>query len=235
MIVSLFSSWARFNYIFKPHTYQTSTRSFVQTRENGSRICGRQLARICGMQEVNGEGNVWKGLVAGLAAGFVASWTMNQFQAAWTRLTENFEKPHGAQSLKPSEGPNPNEVPLENEEQQDDATVEVAKLISKGVFGHELKESEQKPAGAAVHYAFGTVTGGLYGAMAEVAPQITSGAGLPFGAAFWLVADETVVPLTGLAKSPTEYPLSTHAYALAAHLVYGLTAEFSRRAVRRIL
>jgi putative membrane protein len=187
------------------------------------------------MQEVNRDENIWKGLVAGLAAGLVASWTMNQFQAAWTRITENFEKPHGAQSLKPSEGPNPNEALVENEEQQDDATVEVAKLVSRGVFGHELTESEKKPAGGVVHYAFGTATGGLYGAMAEVAPQITAGVGLPFGAAFWLIADETVVPLVGLAKSPTEYPVSTHAYALAAHLVYGLTAEFSRRAVRQVL
>ena len=32
------------------------------------------------------EGNVWKGLVAGLAGGLVASWTMNHFHAAWTRI-----------------------------------------------------------------------------------------------------------------------------------------------------
>jgi hypothetical protein len=32
------------------------------------------------------DGSVWKGLVAGLAGGLVASWTMNQFQAAWRRV-----------------------------------------------------------------------------------------------------------------------------------------------------
>ncbi len=42
------------------------------------------------MQQGNGEGNVWKGLVAGFAAGLVASWTMNQFQAAWTRAAARF-------------------------------------------------------------------------------------------------------------------------------------------------
>jgi putative membrane protein len=196
------------------------------------------------MQHVNGDTNVWKGLVAGLAGGLVASWTMNQFQAAWTRIAEGFEKPHGAQSMKPTEGPNPNEVPDSNqalsqsneqEEHQDDATVETAKVISRNIFGHELKESEKKAAGAAVHYAFGTATGGLYGAMAEVAPQVTAGAGIPFGAVFWAVADEAAVPALGLAKGPTAYPVSTHAYALASHLVYGLTAELSRRAVRHVL
>ena len=29
------------------------------------------------------DANVWKGLVAGLAGGSFASWTMNQSQAAW--------------------------------------------------------------------------------------------------------------------------------------------------------
>jgi hypothetical protein len=43
------------------------------------------------------------------------------------------------------------------------------------------------------------------------------------------------VPLLGLAKGPTEYPVSTHAYALASHLVYGMTAEMSRRALRRVM
>ena len=192
------------------------------------------------MQQANENGEMWKGLVAGLAAGLVASWTMNQFQAAWTRAAAGFEKPHGAQSMQPSEGPNPNEFPqqanpVERPEDQDDATVKTAKAISEGIFGHKLTKSEKKPAGAAVHYAFGTATGGLYGAIAEVAPQVTAGAGIPFGAVFWAVADETAVPLLGLAKGPTEYPLSTHAYALASHLVYGLTAELSRRAVRHVL
>lgn len=177
--------------------------------------------------------NIWKGVVAGLAGGLIASWTMNQFQATWTRIAEGSEKPHGAQSMKPSDGSTGNQTEDVNE--QDDATVETAKVISEKVFGHELQESEKEPAGAAVHYAFGTVTGGLYGALAEVSPQVTTGAGLPFGAAFWLIADEVTVPLLGLAKAPTEYPPSTHVYALASHLVYGVTAEISRRALRQVL
>jgi len=179
------------------------------------------------------EGNVWKGLVAGLAGGLVASWTMNQFQAAWTRIQEGAEKSHGAQSMQPAEGSSGDQS--QDVKEQDDATVEVAKIVSREVLGHELQESEKKPAGAAVHYAFGTMSGGLYGALAEVTPQVTTGAGVPFGAAFWLLADEISMPLLGLSKGPTEYPVSTHAYALASHLVYGATAELSRRAIRNVL
>jgi uncharacterized membrane protein YagU involved in acid resistance len=75
----------------------------------------------------------------------------------------------------------------------------------------------------------------LYGAAAEFAPGVTTGEGALFGAAVWVTADEGVVPLLGLSKSPTEYPLSIHAYALASHLVYGLTTEVVRRAVRGAL
>ena len=177
------------------------------------------------------DANILKGMVAGLAGGLLASWTMNQFQAAWTRIAEGGEKSHGAQSMKPSDGSQGEQ----DSHEQDDATVETAKAISEKVFGHELQESEKHPAGAAVHYAFGTLSGGLYGALAEVTPQVTTAAGLPFGAGFWLLADEISVPLLGLAKGPTEYPVSTHVYALASHLVYGVTAELGRRAVRQVL
>ena len=179
--------------------------------------------------------DVVKGAVAGLVGGLVASWTMNQFQAAWTKAAAGFEKPHGAQSMQPSEGSQAAGSSPQQSEDQDDATVKAAKAVSEGVFGHELKESEKKPAGAVVHYAFGSATGGLYGAAAEVAPEVTTGLGLPFGVAFWMVADEGVVPLLGLSKGPTEYPVSTHVYALASHLVYGLTTEVTRRVVRNIL
>ena len=75
----------------------------------------------------------------------------------------------------------------------------------------------------------------VYGAAAEIVPQVTAAAGLPYGGLIWLGADEGVVPALGLSKSPGEYPVSTHAYALASHLVYGATTEGVRRAVRSIL
>jgi putative membrane protein len=75
----------------------------------------------------------------------------------------------------------------------------------------------------------------MYGALAELSPQVTTAAGLPFGAAFWLIADEVTVPLLGLSKGATEYPVSTHVYSLASHLVYGMTAEISRRALRHVM
>lgn len=170
------------------------------------------------------EGNALKGLVAGLIGGLIASWTMNRFQDVWVKLAESSD-----QNSRPDDN-------LSNRaEEQDDTTVRTASAISEGLFDHKLTEAEKKIGGTAVHYSLGTGVGGLYGAVAEVAPEITGGAGLPFGAAFWLVVDEGAVPLLGLSKAPNKYPLSTHVYALTSHFVYGVTAELVRRAVRKAL
>jgi hypothetical protein len=85
----------------------------------------------------NHDTNILKGMVAGLAGGLVASWTMNQFQALWTRIAEGSEKSHGAQSMQPSQGSNGEQGNDTNE--QDDATVETAKVISREVLGRELE------------------------------------------------------------------------------------------------
>jgi hypothetical protein len=184
------------------------------------------------------EGDVLKGLLAGVAGGLAAAWVMNQFQAKWGELAEGVDRPHGAQSLQqgsPAHGVGRELREEGSDEQQDDATERVANAISTGVFGHELTRSEKRRAGAAVHYAFGLTTGAAYGALAEVLPAVTTGAGLPFGTVVWAAADEGLVPALGLSKSPAEYPPSIHAYALASHLVFGLTAEMVRRGVRSVI
>jgi putative membrane protein len=90
-------------------------------------------------------------------------------------------------------------------------------------------------AGPALHYGFGALTGAVYGALAELVPAVTWGAGAPFGTAVWLGADEVTVPALGLSGPPWESPPSVHARALGAHLVYGLTTEGVRRLARRLL
>jgi putative membrane protein len=190
------------------------------------------------------DSNLWKGLAAGLVGGLVASWTMNRFQDVWSNLARTLETRPGNQFQKvsPDYAQGDEEVPGtqgselgEKQEAQDDTTVRAASAVSEGLFDHKLTPSEKKFAGTAVHYLLGTGVGGLYGAAAEIAPNATAGAGLPFGAVFWLVVDEGAVPLLGLSEGPMAYPLSTHAYALSSHFVYGLTAEVVRRAVRSAL
>ncbi len=179
---------------------------------------------------------MWKGLASGIVAGLVASWTMNQFQALLSKVFEGEERSHGAQSMQqgsPQHGIG-RELQLQGkDDEQDDAAERVANAVAVSAFDHELTEREKEIAGAGFHYAMGATSGAVYGALAEMIPEVKAGAGVPFGAAVWLIADEGIVPALGLSKSATEYPLSVHLYALSSHLVFGLTTELVRRAMRR--
>jgi len=184
------------------------------------------------------ESNIAKGLAAGIAGGLVASLVMNQFQALWGKLMEGESRSHGAQSLQqglPDYGISRELQKRGSDDADDNAAVRTGSAVSELIFNHKLTKPEKEFAGAVAHYAMGATSGAIYGAMAEVLPQTTMGEGLPFGAAVWAIADEAVVPALGLSKPGTEYPLSTHVYAIASHLVYGLTTEVVRRNVRRAM
>ena len=179
---------------------------------------------------INHQPDVWKGLAAGIVGGLVASWVMDEFQSAWAKLSESTQQ-NG--SKNPSSGDGAQSQP--DEEELEPATVKAAEAVSEKLLGHHLEKDEKEMAGNAVHYATGGASGAVYGVAAELVPQVTAGVGLPFGTAVWLVVDETAVPLLGLSKAPTEYPLSTHVYALASHFVYGLTTEAVRRTLRKTI
>lgn len=174
------------------------------------------------------DGDILKGLAAGIVGGLVASFVMNKFQAAWSAVSESKESEGGEKTEDKSKEDKNSEG-----QEQEPATVKAAEMVSEGIFDHELTRREKKYAGPAVHYATGGGSAAVYGAAAEFMPEVTAGMGMPFGAAVWLVVDEGAVPLLGLSKSPLKYPPSTHVYALVSHLVYGLTTEIVRRAVRR--
>ncbi len=159
--------------------------------------------------------DVLKGAVAGLIGGIAATAVMGGFQALLSSLSDEKN-----QSKKKKEEP---------------ANVKAAEAIAENVFDHRLTKAEREPAGEAIHWAMGSGSGLIYGVASELAPISTIGYGLPFGAMVWLIADDIAVPALGLSKPVTEFPLSTHAYALSSHLVYGLTTDLVRRAVREVL
>ncbi|MEP6937518.1 MAG: DUF1440 domain-containing protein [Chthoniobacterales bacterium] len=166
------------------------------------------------------EVDLFKGLVAGVAGGLLASLVMEQFQALWTKVGKKVQEAEG-------EKPRPSRAKA--------TTVKAADAISKKITGHKVPKDKQTLAGEAVHYAMGTTSAAIYGTLAEFAPLVTVGEGLAFGTAVWLVADEASLPALGLSKPPPKIPLSTHVYSFASHLVYGAVTEVVRRAVREQL
>jgi uncharacterized membrane protein YagU involved in acid resistance len=164
------------------------------------------------------DAEIWKGTAAGALGGLVASWVMNELSTLMQKAASN-----GGNGRQQQQQP--------AEQEPEDPTQTTAEKISE-LAGIRLNKEQKQKAGTVVHYAFGAVMGAVYGAAAEVLPPVKSLAGLPYGAALFVAADEVTLPALGLAKPPTEYPLSRHLSGLGQHLVYGVTTEIVRRALR---
>jgi putative membrane protein len=169
--------------------------------------------------------SVVRGVLAGMAGGLAAAWVMNQFMAGPGQKLQ--------QAVQTGE---------ENQEQQahssepkEDATMKTAEAIVHTTTGSHLSRAEKEKGGPIVHYAFGALTGGLYGGLAEYSNTVTSGFGTSFGGVLFSTADLLAVPALNLGPSPTDQPASALASPFAAHIVYGATTEFVRRTLRRVL
>ena len=155
--------------------------------------------------------NLWKGFLAGALGGLAASFAMSQFHALFQKA--------GSSSLQSGE----------------DSTVKAASAVSRTVFHHKLTLDQKKIAGPIVHYGFGTAVAAIYGTTAELAPLVSTGWGIPFGAAVWLGAHVITVPALGLSEAITHSAPRAEAAEFGAHLVYGVVAEGLRRFLRRRL
>lgn len=175
-------------------------------------------------EEVTGSDLV-KGFAAGALGGFVACWVMNRYQALSHRLRQSTEKEPEIEEQGRQ---------MSQEQQEEPATVKATKAVSRTVFGHHLSQPEKRVAGPVVHYAYGTVMGGVYGALAEAIPATTAGGGLAYATALWAGGDEIALPAFGLSQAPADVPLTDHADAMVAHFVYGLTTECVRASVREL-
>ena len=160
--------------------------------------------------DVDSRPSLWRGALAGLAAGLVASLAMNGFQAA-------------VQALAPTD------------DEDEPATQKAADRISVAATGSPLSDRAKPIAGDAVHYALGAALGIGYGVAAEFQPIVTAGFGTGFGTGAALLIDQAAVPLARIGPTPAETPPSTHLYTLSSHLVFGATAEATRRLMRALI
>jgi putative membrane protein len=93
------------------------------------------------------------------------------------------------------------------------------------------QEVVEEKTGQLAHYAFGVLTGGIYGGLAEYSGAVRSGFGTSYGGVLF----STAAPVFGLPPLATEQTVSAQASPFAAHVVYGVTTELVRRIVRVIL
>ncbi len=141
-----------------------------------------------------------------------------------------------------------NRDPLEEQDELDDisiagqktrndepATETIGRLAYEKATGHEPEEVVRHRLGHAVHWGYGVLVGAIYGAMRPEADAPDLMVGLGYGTALWVIGDEVIVPVLGLAKGPTAHSIPDHAKGLGAHLVYGAATATATQALRRVM
>lgn len=101
--------------------------------------------------------------------------------------------------------------------------VSVDKVID--ATGAELSDKQYQYAYKGVHYFLGIAPGMLYGVLRHKVKGLDAGRGALFGLGLFVVMDEIVAPLAGLASGPAAYPWQAHARGLAGHLTVGVVTD----------
>lgn len=169
------------------------------------------------------------GAVAGAVGGLVASWVMVRFNhliAPDSGTTDKPGDPHAHRRV--SARPNDTDGTIPDEP----GSMQAAAAIAEPLLGRPLTVPEKEVGGPIMHYLFGAAVGALYGAAAETDRSMTRAAGIPYGVAVWLIADEIGMHAAGFATKPADYPVSRHAATLATHIVFGISVETVRRLMR---
>lgn len=162
-------------------------------------------------------------ILAGAIGGLLGSLVMSYAQRLWTlaadgRAPRSAGGAHDAREWQErSEGRNANEL--------------AAQAVATRLLGRRLTQRELQIGAPLAHYTFGSVMGAAYGAWAAAARCHVVPRGAAFGTALWLAADEVAMPLLSLSRPTTERPIEKHLQAFAAHLVYGVVAEFTRQSI----
>jgi putative membrane protein len=179
--------------------------------------------------------NVLRGVATGITAGIAATLIMDQFQKLSSAGKKAAEKQirlvhhESEEAIERDQRQKDEQAAL-----QEDSTEKVARKIAHAA-GKDLQQENKKKAGQAVHYAFGTLMGAIYGVSAELVPEVTTGGGTAYGTLLFLAADEVAVPAFQLSPAPTETPATDHLQHWASHVVYGGSLELIRSLLRRLM
>ncbi len=162
----------------------------------------------------------FRNVIHGAAAGAIAVWVMDRFD--WFAFDHVDPKARNR-----TEAVRPNGM--------DPAHALVAKTASAAGISLKPAPPHQHPGGLAVHYAVPMALAILYDVLKQRSLIIGGGRGAFYGAMTFVLLDEVVNPLIGLAAPPAKYPWQRHARELATHVLYGMTTHAMLRLLDRRL
>jgi putative membrane protein len=96
--------------------------------------------------------------------------------------------------------------------------------------GQALAPATQAAAADGIRWGFGAAAGAAYGAVVEYIPAAAAKDGASFGVALGVLAQRTSLPAFGFSGRPKD-PVEE----VTPLVVYGLTTEFIRKLVRKLL
>lgn len=170
-----------------------------------------------------------KGIVFGAVGGATGTFLMSYYWKAAEALHG-----HDPRALTREEPPhNLDDISVVGEQAEaDEASTEaVGRLLHEKATGQRPSEAKKTQLSEGVHWSYGTIVSALYGAVRgrKEVPDLAGGAA--FGTALWAIGDELMVPLLGLSKGPTAYPVEQHMHRWGAHLFYGFVAAATTQAL----
>ena len=169
----------------------------------------QKLAGPATQRAAKNPGNrvLWKGLVAGMVGGLVAT---------------------GAKTLAEKVYP----PRIHGEPEPPDVLVD--KVVGQ-VSGRTLKGTSKSIATEAVHWGFGAVIGAVYGGVVEFYPAASARDGATFGFTLMGLTHEGALPAMGLSAAPVAQTNREKSSELVTHVVFGVVTEVTRKLVRKSL
>jgi hypothetical protein len=174
-----------------------------------------------------------KALLAGAAGGVVGLAAMRLYWQGAKVLTH--EDPRSLTSEGPPHTLDDIAVTEDHRKKGESSTQAVGRILYEAMKGETPSEELQERLGLAVHRAYGLSTATLFQLVRSLARRRGLEDGLVFGTALWLLGDELMVPLLGLAKGPTAFQIEQHLHRLGVHLVFGVTVASVARALLRMI
>jgi hypothetical protein len=154
----------------------------------------------------------------GVGAGLVGTAFMTAWQETVAHLRRSLTPKHMADDDPWAHAPAP---------------AQVGRLFVRTLTGKDVPPERIPLFTNAVHWAFGTGMGAMYG-LARSRLRLTPAAQGPlFGLGVWAQSYATLVPL-GLYKAPWRYPARTIAKDISYHLVYGGGTAAGYEALRKV-
>lgn len=167
--------------------------------------------------------NHWKGLVVGVAGAAVGVLAMKYY---WQGVIALLGKdPRSEENKSDMHALDDIAVAGEHHQEGESSTEAIGRLAYQAVADKEPNKETKTALSYTVHWSYGLLLGGLYGAVRGGSGWVDIAGGLAYGTGVWLFGSELAIPMLGLSEGPTTQSLASHAYGLGAHFAYGLATS----------